>query len=500
MTIPNRTVSISGVFAESAITTIPQTPVPGTSYRDTSMTATQVKAGWPFKTIVDSGKFNQALFQYSTICSQIEKYGFLPWSSLTNYVAGSLCLGSDGVIYQAKQNTGPSSTAKDPTTDTANTYWEDFVGSTYVTLGTNQTISATKTFTANPVVSNNFPQYSLTSTEVTKGTAPSSVKNEFLGVAYDKNGFNQSNKLGQIYVQQNTNGGQYIAISCAEPTNGSTNFASILIGYDGNKAVYTSVPMPVSGSSTTNNSIASCGWCNDPTRSLNVVHRSGDETIGGTKTFSTNVYMETSGTSGRFYSKNTALDLTNTSRANDIGIGFRSVDKNDNIAGEFTNVFTTTGTSSAVVQVRNRASGSQTTAQIKLNIDKNGNVSTECPTPTSATDNSTKIATTAWVNRHLSNATTKSTITGWGVPNYDSAVTITSPYTPTKNGIIIVKVVGGSCTCDISKGSTVISRNQSGDSGSTTNAVWAIVKSGEQYTIKTYGTTTTLLFVPFVGG
>lgn len=146
MPIPNRTVSIKGVFAEDALTNIPQNPSAGTSYRDETLSASDVKAGWPFKTIVDSAKFNQAQFEYSTIISQVEKYGFLPWSSLTDYVQGSLCLGSDGVIYQAKQATGPSSTAKDPTTDTANTYWEDFVGKTFVTTNTTQTITGNKTF------------------------------------------------------------------------------------------------------------------------------------------------------------------------------------------------------------------------------------------------------------------------------------------------------------------------------------------------------------------
>lgn len=438
--VSNRNVTIKGVFAADASTTIPAIPVAGASYRDTALSGTTIREGWAYKTIVDSSEFNEAMYEYSTIASLIEKYGFLPWSSLTNYETGSLCLGSNGVIYQAKQNTGPATTAKDPTTDSSNTYWEDFVGSTYVTLGTNQTISATKKFTANPVVSRTSPQYSLVNTQITKGTAPSETQNEFFGVAYDKNGFNQSNKLGQIYVQQNTNGGQYVAISCAEPTNGSSSFASILIGYDGNKAVYTSVPMPVSGSSTTNNSIASCGWCNDPAKSLNVVHRSGDETIGGTKTFSSNIYMQTIGISGRFYSKNTALDLTNTSRTSDIGIGFRSVDKNDNIAGEFTNIFSTDGTSFAVMQVRNRASGSQVTSQIRLAIDKNGNTYTQCPTPTSATDNSTKIATTAWVNSFLSNSATVEKIAGYFKPKMSSAVSITSGYVTTSAGYIRANV------------------------------------------------------------
>lgn len=126
MTIPNRTVSIKSVFASTANTTIPTPPAPGISYRNTGTTAAEIGEGWPFKEVVDSAKFNQAMYEYTTICQQVEKYGFLPWSANTDYPAQGCALGSDGKIYQAKQATGPSSTSKDPTTDTSHTYWDLF--------------------------------------------------------------------------------------------------------------------------------------------------------------------------------------------------------------------------------------------------------------------------------------------------------------------------------------------------------------------------------------
>ena len=124
MAIQNRTVTIKGIFAEEATTTIPQTPVSEISYRDTGLSVAEVKAGWPFKVVVDSSKFNEYLYELSTISRQFEIYGFLPWSASTNYETGSCCLGTDGKIYQAKRNTGPSSTAKDPVTDSSHTYWQ----------------------------------------------------------------------------------------------------------------------------------------------------------------------------------------------------------------------------------------------------------------------------------------------------------------------------------------------------------------------------------------
>lgn len=129
MAIQNRTVTIKDVFAKNANTTIPEPPVVGISYRNESLTAAEVGEGWPFKEIVDSAKFNEAMYEYTTICKQLETYGFLPWCASTDYETGSLCLGTDGIVYQAKQPTGPSTTAYNPVNDASHTYWEEHLES-----------------------------------------------------------------------------------------------------------------------------------------------------------------------------------------------------------------------------------------------------------------------------------------------------------------------------------------------------------------------------------
>lgn len=131
MTIPNRTVTIKNVFAGNANTTIPTPPAVGVSYRNESTTAAEIGEGWPYKEVVDSAKFNQAMYEYTTICQQLEKYGFLPWSANTDYHAQGCALGSDGNVYQAKQDTGPSTTAMDPVYDTNHTYWDLFYYSSF---------------------------------------------------------------------------------------------------------------------------------------------------------------------------------------------------------------------------------------------------------------------------------------------------------------------------------------------------------------------------------
>lgn len=120
----NRTVTLTGIFAQNASTVIPANPVAGSPYRNASMTPTEIQNGWPFKTIVDSSNFNQTMYELSSLAKQFEQYGFLPWSNLTDYPIGGFALGSNGSLYQALQATGPSTTAMDPTTDTNHTYWQ----------------------------------------------------------------------------------------------------------------------------------------------------------------------------------------------------------------------------------------------------------------------------------------------------------------------------------------------------------------------------------------
>ena len=148
MTIQIRDVTITGIFAENATTTIPQTPVAGQSYRNTALEESDIEYGWPYKEIVDSANFNQYLYEVSRINKLIETYGFLPWSPNTDYETGSCCLGTDGKIYQAKQNTGPtSSNAYNPVSDTDHTYW-DFG---FARLPENNAWSGTNTFVSQVV-------------------------------------------------------------------------------------------------------------------------------------------------------------------------------------------------------------------------------------------------------------------------------------------------------------------------------------------------------------
>jgi hypothetical protein len=221
------------------------------------------------------------MYEYTTICQQVEKYGFLPWSANTDYPAQGCALGSDGKIYQAKQATGPSSTSIDPTTDTNHTYWDLFYyadvtadralvsnasgkmaasavtatelgylsgvtspiqtqlnnkanNNAVVHLAGAETITGNKTFSGNVKLTaqSRSPQsglfissdktdhaISVQNTEVTKGTVPS--EGVILGVDfYGTKADNQQDRFG--------------AIECIYDTNKSTSLAMVL--YDATSA------------------------------------------------------------------------------------------------------------------------------------------------------------------------------------------------------------------------------------------------------------------------
>lgn len=101
-----------------------------------------------------------------------------------------------------------------------------------------------------------------------------------------------------------------------------------------------------------------------------------------------------------------------------------------------------------------------------------------------------------------SNATTagKATIVGWGVPDYDAGVTISTPFTPTKDGIVTLKCTRGTAQMTISYNGQRLSRLQSGDGTEVSCTIWAVVHKGQEYEITTNGGTVERIFYPFIGG
>lgn len=98
----DRTVTIGGVWANGA-PNLPGggPPAEGVTYANSALDNTTITAGWPFASIVHSENFNEIMRRLTSLVSQMETYGVLPWCATTNYPAGALAMGSDGVAYQA---------------------------------------------------------------------------------------------------------------------------------------------------------------------------------------------------------------------------------------------------------------------------------------------------------------------------------------------------------------------------------------------------------------
>ena len=148
-----------------------------------------------------------------------------------------------------------------------------------------------------------------------------------------------------------------------------------------------------------------------------VVHRSGDETITGVKTFSGDTIL--------IKNKSTEIDTT-TSPSQQKYIYTDYIDKNNVRMGVVGSFQQADGKYGTYLQAGNEG-------MIKV-ISDGTNVTTSAPTPASATDNSTKIATTQWFRNALTSLLPTVRMTKYG----DIGTTL--PYTAPIDGIMRVKI------------------------------------------------------------
>lgn len=138
-----------------------------------------------------------------------------------------------------------------------------------------ETISGTKTFTS-PI----------------QRTASLGGGGNFLIKLTDSNGKGSVNQ-SSYYV----NGVLYNRLNIINSSSGKEGYIEIQHNDDGEyRGVIggngTNLSLTRAVSSTTENEIPTKGWVNNPATSTNVVHRSGDESINGTKTFNDNMFTK----------------------------------------------------------------------------------------------------------------------------------------------------------------------------------------------------------------
>lgn len=308
-----------------------------------------------------------------------------------------------------------------------------------------ETIDGNKTFNSNIRFTRStegFQTVSSKNLSLTLGTHP--VNDTGLQIyAQDKDDDGYNNRIGGLFTYYTKEGVCATRITAYKPDKTDMTHASISVIYPETGNAYTEAPTPTDTTTTSGNQIATTGWVNS--NGNNVVHKSGDETVSGLKTFTSNLYYElTSSNTANygacsFWSKDSNLNITsNPSYYKEYHLAAR--DTENRYLGYVSFRYNTDGSSQSSLYARTRDADNTANknASISVKVARDGTVTTYAPTP-AANDNSTKIATTAWVNNYI--------ISGAGCfPNYasHSSRSTNTSYTAATNGFLYVHIIRSS--------------------------------------------------------
>ena len=160
----------------------------------------------------------------------------------------------------------------------------------YVNTTSDQTINGRKVFIDNIVSKSN--EIDLTTPPTTDAYYKTLIH------AWDKNGQN----YGSVSSYQNTNNDISIYLQARREIDNEITYSSNFgIVYSADGKSITTAPHPDNTTSTTSRQLMTVGAMNDASKNYNIVHRSGDEEITGTKTL-----LGTTGNSGQLKFKNNA--------------------------------------------------------------------------------------------------------------------------------------------------------------------------------------------------
>lgn len=268
-----------------------------------------------------------------------------------------------------------------------------------------ETISGNKTFSNNVVVTGTTTlnnALTVNNNVTVTGTSNFSSNVKVSGILLIPNNVNSNASYSNAYIElmPSTTSlfGGYVDFHYAGSTD---DYTARLIESASGDITYVGSQRDTASNSTTSGTLAVKGWVNDPAKATNVVHRSGNESIGGTKTFLSTVHMQGANDMS-FVIKSINADNTAETQSTLTEGNFRVEDTNNYIIGDLRVVRSTSGTTTTSMVARNYASdASGVNAIISCAVDNEGNIYTSAPTPVSPTDNSTQIATTAWVNTKI---------------------------------------------------------------------------------------------------
>lgn len=227
------------------------------------------------------------------------------------------------------------------------------LGDTSVQLSGAQTITGEKTFASNVTQSNGSPREILKNTDCVKGTAP--ANNETMAVQFkDSN----DNLLGTVQTNYETTKKITSQLRVYKAHSSSdTDSISIGVGYTANGNRYSWAPTPTLDSSATDYSgqIATVGWIDGS--NSNLVHRTGNETIAGSKTFTSDPYIKNA--AARLYLDNTN-QTKGTAPSADVWSSVTFSDTNGNYMGRCRQLYAADKSNKVELQVHKANSSSDT--------------------------------------------------------------------------------------------------------------------------------------------
>lgn len=497
--IPTREQYLPAIWADDALTTIPTPPVANTSYRNADLDYDTLASGWPYQKIVDSADFNQTMWLLTNLMQQIEQYGLLPWCAETEYKHGGVCLGSDAVFYYATQD----NTGNNPTTDTNHTYWDVLfdTNDSFVTESelmaqvdlcekiANKTTSITSSSTATqyPAASAVYSLYNDLSTQInTVQSNLSTVQTELESdiselqsdVATIQGNYVTTNTLQTISATKYFSGGIVVGTSLTSgvriynagalelyPTSGYNPY--IDFHYNGSTTDYTS------------RIIENAEGILTATGGLNI--------NGSLSVYSSTALTGALSVSGQTTHSGTTI-FNNTITTN----GTANLASTVNITGTTSHSGTTTFNNTVNCNSNTYLSGTNTVA----GATTFSNSSVLRSSSLSASDSSTQIPTTAWVNSRISSIMDSD---GGAMlnPDYSSITSIETGYVAPSSGIVYLTQSLGNVTTSVAVNDTTVltMKGHSGSShGQPQPCATVILGSGDTVT---FANTSSSYFVPF---
>ena len=234
-----------------------------------------------------------------------------------------------------------------------------------VHLAGSETITGTKTFVGDVFQQDNLPTYAMKNTQY-DWTSNLSI-NQWVGRVL----FRDKNNLEIGYLQPSILSDNARSIGLGARNKNGNTWAGINVGFDPNGNAYSTAPTPVNVNENSTQ-IATTAWVNNAS---SVIHKSGNETIGGTKMFTDNMRLQT-GSDTMMGIKSTNVNWTQTP-SRDVAVGkMLFFDSNHYEVGFLQSVL---GQYNRSISIGSKNSSDTGWAFLSIGHDNSNNVYTYCP-------------------------------------------------------------------------------------------------------------------------